>query len=77
ADLDEGAAKAVEGQPATGYRDALALLVLPSTIAFLAAIFLYVLIEQGVGTWLPTFNNQVLHLPGAMSVQASSIFIAA
>ncbi|MBL7372462.1 MFS transporter, partial [Escherichia coli] len=32
---------------------------------------------QGVGTWLPTFNNQVLHLPGAMSVQASSIFIAA
>lgn len=77
ADLDEGAAKAVKGQPAGGYRDALALLVLPSTIAFLTAIFLYVLIEQGIGTWLPTFNNQVLHLPGAMSVQASSIFIAA
>lgn len=77
ADLDEGAARAVEGQAAGGYRDALALLVLPSTIAFLTAIFLYVLIEQGVGTWLPTFNNQVLHLPGAMSVQASSIFIAA
>jgi fucose permease len=76
ADLDEGAARAVEG-PSTGYRDALALLVLPSTIAFLTAIFLYVLIEQGVGTWLPTFNNQVLHLPGAMSVQASSIFVAA
>ncbi|MDH4743649.1 MFS transporter [Sphingomonas sp. CBMAI 2297] len=77
ADLDESAAKAAQGEPGTGYRDALALLVLPSTIAFLAAIFLYVLIEQGVGTWLPTFNNQVLHLPSAMSVQASSIFIAA
>lgn len=75
ADLDEGAAKPVEGP--SGYRDAAALLVLPSTIAFLTAIFLYVLIEQGVGTWLPTFNNQVLHLPGAMSVQASSIFVAA
>ncbi|MBB4839900.1 fucose permease [Sphingomonas kyeonggiensis] len=75
ADLDEGAAKPVEGP--SGYRDAVALLALPSTIAFLTAIFLYVLIEQGVGTWLPTFNNQVLHLPGAMSVQASSIFIAA
>lgn len=75
AGLDEGAAKPVEGP--SGYRDAAALLVLPSTIAFLTAIFLYVLIEQGVGTWLPTFNNQVLHLPGAMSVQASSIFVAA
>lgn len=77
AGLDESGARAVEGQAAGGYRDALALLVLPSTVAFLTAIFLYVLIEQGVGTWLPTFNNQVLHLPGAMSVQASSIFIAA
>lgn len=55
----------------------LALVVLPSTIAFLTAIFLYVLVEQSIGTWLPTFNNQVLHLPSAMSVQASSIFIAA
>lgn len=77
ADLDESAARAEQGRAGAGYRDALALLALPSTIAFLAAIFLYVLIEQGVGTWLPTFNNQVLHLPGAMSVQASSIFIAA
>lgn len=77
ADLDESAANAGQDRSGAGYRDALALLALPSTIAFLAAIFLYVLIEQGVGTWLPTFNNQVLHLPGAMSVQASSIFIAA
>lgn len=76
-DLDESGARGTETHPAAGYRDALALLVLPSTIAFLAAIFLYVLVEQGVGTWLPTFNNQVLHLPSAMSVQASSIFVAA
>ena len=55
----------------------LALIVLPATIAFLAAIFLYVLVEQSIGTWLPTFNNQVLHLPGAMSVQASGIFVGA
>ncbi|TGX49600.1 MFS transporter [Sphingomonas gei] len=69
------------GRPADvagpGYRDMLALVILPSTIAFLGAIFLYVLVEQSIGTWLPTFNNQVLHLPSAMSVQASSIFVAA
>lgn len=77
APLDEGRNRAPADVAAPGYRDMLALVVLTSTIAFLAAIFLYVLVEQSIGTWLPTFNNQVLHLPSAMSVQASSIFVAA
>jgi fucose permease len=77
APLDEGRNRAPADVTAPGYRDMLALVVLTSTIAFLAAIFLYVLVEQSIGTWLPTFNNQVLHLPSAMSVQASSIFVAA
>jgi fucose permease len=77
APLDEQAGHAAAGVAAPGYRDMLALVILPSTIAFLAAIFLYVLVEQSIGTWLPTFNNEVLHLPSAMSVQASSIFVAA
>jgi FHS family glucose/mannose:H+ symporter-like MFS transporter len=34
---------------------------------------LYVLIEQSFGTWLPTFNNEVLKLPNAMSIQLASI----
>lgn len=55
----------------------LALLWRPAVIVFLISAFLYVLIEQGIGTWLPTFNNEVLHLPQAMSVQATSIFAAA
>ena len=53
------------------------LLWKPAVLVFVVAAFLYVLIEQGIGTWLPTFNNQVLHLPQAMSVQATSIFAAA
>ena len=73
-DLDE---RAVRVEEAPGRGAMLALLALPATIAFLTAIFLYVLVEQSIGTWLPTFNNQVLHLPSAMSVQASSIFVAA
>ncbi|MDP5278247.1 MFS transporter [Sphingomonas sp. DG1-23] len=77
APLDEARSRAPADIAAPGYRDMLALAVLTSTIAFLAAIFLYVLVEQSIGTWLPTFNNQVLHLPSAMSVQASSIFVAA
>ncbi len=49
----------------------------PAVLSFVVAAFLYVLIEQGVGTWLPTFNKEVLHLPAAMSVQATSLFAAA
>lgn len=51
------------------------MLRLPMMIFFLAT-FLYVFIEQGIGSWLPTFNAQVLHLPAAMSVQAASVYAA-
>ena len=48
----------------------------PMVMVFAAAVFLYVMIEQGVGTWLPTFNAEILHLPAVMSVQAASLFAA-
>lgn len=60
-----------------GWREMMALASLPATVAVLVTLFLYVLIEQGTGTWLPTFNREILHLPAAMSVQMSSIFVAA
>ncbi|WP_242446024.1 MFS transporter [Sphingopyxis lindanitolerans] len=76
--LDESAASTRgDGASASaGWKEMLALAALPATVAVLATLFLYVLIEQGVGTWLPTFNREILHLPAAMSVQMSSIFIA-
>ncbi|MFQ5562419.1 MAG: sugar MFS transporter [Parvularculaceae bacterium] len=46
----------------------------PLVLIFVLAAFLYVLIEQGIGTWLPTFNLKVLDLPAAMSAQITSIF---
>lgn len=46
----------------------------PLVCVFVLTAFLYVLIEQAVGTWLPTFNNEILMLPAAMSVQVTSIF---
>lgn len=54
----------------------LKLMTRPLVYVFVLSAFLYVLIEQGIGTWLPTFNNEILHLPAAMSVQATSIFAA-
>jgi fucose permease len=48
----------------------------PLVLIFIFGVFLYVFIEQGIGTWMPTFNNQILQLPDAMSVQMTSIFAA-
>ncbi len=51
----------------------LKLLVRPLVYCFLISAFLYVLIEQSFGTWLPTFNREILKLPNTMSVQMASI----
>ncbi len=75
--LDEREAVADETDAPAGWRAMLGLALLPATVGVLAGLFFYVLIEQGIGTWLPTFNSEVLHLPAAMSVQMSSIFLAA
>ncbi|MDP2716955.1 sugar MFS transporter [Rheinheimera sp.] len=54
----------------------LQLVYKPLVFVFVLSAFLYVLIEQGIGSWLPTFNNEVLVLPNQLSVQLTSIFAA-
>jgi hypothetical protein len=43
------------------------------TIVFVISAFLFVMIEQGIMTWLPTFNDKVLHLPENISIMMASI----
>jgi fucose permease len=54
--------------------DMLSLCLKPLVLIFVASAFLYVLIEQSIQTWLPTFNHEVFHLPSALSVQVTGIF---
>ncbi len=54
-----------------------ALFVAKFLVAFLAGIFVYVLIEQSLGSWLPTYNREVLGLPAQMAVQAGGLYAAA
>jgi fucose permease len=70
------AALPAERTPAQDFTAMLKLFFKPLVCIFVITAFLYVLIEQSVGTWLPTFNNEILHLPAAMSVQVTSIFAA-
>ncbi|MFZ3000578.1 MAG: MFS transporter [Undibacterium umbellatum] len=60
----------------TDFADMLKLMARPLVCVYIISAFLYVLLEQGIGTWLPTFNNEILKMPVDMSVQATSIFAA-
>ncbi|RJG11431.1 MFS transporter, partial [Massilia cavernae] len=75
--FDESTAALPEGR--SRWDDFTAMLKLffkPLICVFVITAFLYVLVEQSVGTWLPTFNNEILRLPAAMSVEVTSIFAA-
>lgn len=42
-------------------------------IVFVISAFLFVMIEQGIMTWLPTFNERVLELPENVAIMMASI----
>lgn len=42
-------------------------------IVFVVSAFLFVMIEQGIMTWLPTFNERVLELPENVAIMMASI----
>lgn len=54
----------------------LKLIIIPIVLVFIFSAFFYVLIEQSIMSWLPTFNNKVLKLPTALSIQMASILAA-
>lgn len=48
-----------------------------SVIVFLISAFLFVMIEQGIMTWLPSFNNTVLEVPENLAIIMTSILFIA
>ncbi|MBK8192432.1 MAG: MFS transporter [Lewinellaceae bacterium] len=53
------------------------LMVTPLVLVFVLCAFFYVLIEQSIMSWLPTFNSKVLQLPTALSIEMASILAGA
>jgi MFS transporter, FHS family, glucose/mannose:H+ symporter len=49
------------------------LLAKISVLVFLMSAFLFVMVEQGIMTWLPTFNNKILKLPENIGIMMASI----
>ena len=42
-------------------------------LVFVASSFLFVMVEQGIMTWLPTFNNRILQLNEDLGIMMASI----
>ncbi len=55
------------------FGDMFKLAIRPLVLIFIISAFFYVLIEQSIMSWLPTFNSQVLHLSTTLSIQMASI----
>ncbi|MFN8253855.1 MAG: MFS transporter [Ferruginibacter sp.] len=75
--LDETEAKAGNDGVSLGdFVKMFRLLIVPLVLIFIACAFLYVLLEQSIMSWLPTFNNDVLKLNEVLSIQMASILAA-
>ena len=58
------------------FADMFRLAITPVVLVFIGTAFVYVLMEQGIMSWLPTFNSKILHLPTSLSIEMASILAA-
>ena len=57
------------------FKEMLSLMKRPLIILFAVFAFMYVMTEQGIMTWLPTFNQKVLHLNERLASQMAVILM--
>ena len=70
-ETDEGDS---EKPKSRGFADVKGLLVQPIVQIFLVCAAVYVMIEQSIGTWLPTFNRDVFGLPPEKAATLLSLY---
>ena len=52
----------------------LKLIIVPLVLVFLASAFFFVMIEQGIMTWLPRFNEKIFKFSEVLATQMAVIF---
>lgn len=78
AKLDESASKSQENiSLVQDFGKMFQLMVVPLVLVFILCAFFYVLVEQSIMSWLPTYNSKVLNLPTALSIEMASILAGA
>jgi FHS family glucose/mannose:H+ symporter-like MFS transporter len=71
-DLDES--EVVTHKEQAGFLEMLKLLRLPLVWVFVLCAWLYVMIEQSFGTWLPTFQERIFGLSPALAASLLSVY---
>lgn len=72
--LDESAAHATGDKPKNNnVIEMFRLFLKPIVLIFILCAFMYVLLEQSIMSWLPTFNKDILKLNDVLSIQMASI----
>lgn len=54
-------------------KNSFGLLVMPLVLVFILSAFFFVMLEQGIMTWLPTFNEKIFAFSDTLSVQMAAI----
>ncbi|MBT9582972.1 MFS transporter [bacterium] len=72
--LREDSGDGSEGKKSGGLADVKGLLARPIVCIFLLCAAVYVMIEQSIGTWLPTFNIDVFRLPPEKAATLLSLY---
>lgn len=54
-------------------KNSIGLLVIPLVLVFIFSAFFFVMIEQGIMTWLPHFNAKIFSFSSKLSIQMASI----
>lgn len=74
--FDEQEIKKQEEKPLKDQFKAVGKIFNLTTLLFVILMFSYESLEQGVGSWLPSFNSEILKLPDALCVQMAILFTA-
>lgn len=79
AKLDESSVRAgaADSSMVDDFAKMFQLMVMPLVLVFVLCAFFYVLVEQSIMSWLPTYNSKVLQLPTALSIEMASILAGA
>lgn len=76
--LDESVVKKeLPKSPADDVVEMIRLFMVPAVLVFIVSAFFYVLIEQSIGSWLPTFNKDILKMKPSLAIQMASIMAGA
>jgi fucose permease len=72
--FDEHELRREEEKPVVNQFADIRYILTTTTLLFALLVFAYESLEQGVGSWLPTFNSEILNLPDALCIQMASLF---